>query len=82
VQNSFEIHSSNGNDLILNFHASSDKIILDSGVNGSDIIDATSLFSHMTTVGSNVTFDLGLGNSITLVGVDVSSLMTSDFVFI
>lgn len=82
VENDFQIHGANGNDIILNFHAATDKIVLDHGLNGSDIQDSASLFNHLSVHGNNVSIDLGLGNSITLVGVDASSLSASDFIIV
>lgn len=82
VENDFAIHSGNGNDLILNFHTATDKIVIDHNLNGSGILDSASVLEHMTVNGSNVSIDLGHGNSITLVGVDASSLSASDFVII
>ena len=82
VENDFTIHSGSGNDLILNFHAATDKIVLDHTLNGSTIQDGASLFDHMVVNGSNVSLDLGQGNSITLVGVDASNLSAANFVIV
>ena len=74
VRNVFDIHSASGNDLIFNFHAASDKLQLDRGLNGSNIIDITSLVSHIHSSGNDLSIDLGNGNTVTIVGVDVARL--------
>ena len=79
VENHFVIHSDNGNDLILNFHAETDKIVLDRVLNGSTIKDAASMMDHLIVNGSVVSLDLGLGNSLVLVGVDASKLSAANF---
>jgi Ca2+-binding RTX toxin-like protein len=81
VENDFIIHSGNGNDLILNFHAATDKIVVDRVLNGVTI-DSASLLQRMVVNGSNVTIDLGQGNSVTLVGVDPASLSAANFVVV
>jgi len=81
VENDFIIHSGNGNDLILNFHAATDKIVVDRVLNGVTI-DSASLLQHMVVNGSNVTIDLGQGNSVTLVGVDPAGLSAANFVVV
>lgn len=82
VENDFHIHSGNGNDAILNFHAETDHITLDRGINGSNIQDFESLSEHITVQGNNMHIDLGQGNSITLVGIDPNSVSANDFVLI
>jgi len=72
--NTFDFHSGNGNDFIYNFHAHGDKVHIDRGLNGSDITDIDSLVRHITVSGDDLTIDLGQGNSVTLVGVDVAHL--------
>ena len=82
VENHFAIHSDNGNDMILNFHAETDKIVLDRDLNGSTIKDAASMMDHLIINGSIVSLDLGHGNSIMLVGVDASKLSEVNFVIL
>ena len=82
VENHFVIHSDSGNDLILNFHVETDKIVLDRDLNGSTIKDAASMMDHLIISGSNVSLDLGHGNSIMLVGVDASKLSEVNFVIL
>lgn len=72
--NTFDLHSGNGNDFIYNFHALGDRIQIDRGVNGSDITDIDSLVRHISVSGNDMSIDLGQGNSVTLVGVDVDHL--------
>jgi Ca2+-binding RTX toxin-like protein len=82
VENHFAVHSGNGNDLILNFHAETDKIVLDRDLNGSTIKDAASMMHHLIINGSIAYLDLGHGNSIMLVGVDASKLSEFNFVIV
>lgn len=79
--NTFAFHSGNGHDSVYNFHALGDKIQIDRGVNGSGITDIASLVEHVTVSGNDVTIDLGQGNSITLVGVDVAHLSADNIVW-
>ncbi|MCX7174047.1 MAG: hypothetical protein NT159_09000 [Proteobacteria bacterium] len=80
--NTFELQSGNGHDLIFNFHASSDKLQIHSGLNGTDIHDSASLASHIHVTGNDVTIDLGSGNSVTLVGVDVAHLSAANLTWV
>lgn len=80
--NTFELQSGNGHDLIFNFHASSDKLEIHRGLNGSDIRDTASLASHMHVSGNDVSFDLGGGNLVTLVGVDVGHLSEANLTWV
>jgi len=79
--NTFAVHADNGHDLIFNFHAQGDKLQIDRGLNGSDITDVDSLVRHASVSGSDVTIDMGHGNSITLVGVDVAHLSADNIVW-
>jgi hypothetical protein len=81
AENVFEFHTDSGNDLILNFHAG-DRLQIDRGVNGSDIRDLESLARHLNVSGDNVSVDLGNGNSVTLVGVDVAAMSAANFVLV
>ncbi len=74
ASNIFAFHAGNGNDAIYNFHALGDKIQIDRGMNGSDIMDIDSLVRHINVSGNDMSIDLGQGNSVTLVGVDVAHL--------
>ena len=80
--NIFELHSGSGHDLIFNFHASSDRLQIDRGLNGSDIRDSASLSSHIHVSEHGVTIDLGKGNSVTLVGVHVEHLSAANLTWI
>lgn len=81
VHNFFEIHSNNGKDQIYNFHAATDKIQLDRDLNGSGITDIGSLVSHIHISGNDVHIDVGNGNTVTLVGVDVEGLSANNVVW-
>lgn len=80
--NTFELQSGNGHDAIFNFHVSSDKLQIHRGLNASDIQDTASLLSHLHVSGNNVEIDLGNGNSVTLVGVDVGHLSEANLAWI
>jgi hypothetical protein len=79
--NIFDVHSGSGHDQIFNFHAATDKVQLDRGLNGSDIRDINSLLNHIHISGNDLSIDLGGGNSIMLVGVDVSGLSANNVAF-
>ena len=78
VENIFQMRSGNGNDLIFNFHATTDKLQIEREINGSGIHDIETLVQHVTVDGNNVMIDFGGGNSVTLVGVDVSNLTSTN----
>jgi len=78
VHNIFDIHSNSGDDKIFNFHAATDKIQLDRELNGSDISDIDSLLHHIQTSGNDLSIDLGDGNTITLVGVNIAGLSANN----
>lgn len=78
VHNVFDIHSGSGHDQIYNFHAATDKIQLDRELNGSGIRDVDSLRSHIQISGNDLSIDLGGGNTVTLVGVDVAGLSANN----
>lgn len=80
--NVFAFHSNGGKDSIFNFHASTDKIQIDAGINGSNIANLSSLIQHITISGDNLSIDLGNQNSVTLVGVDIAGLSASNVVFV
>ncbi|TRZ94161.1 MAG: hypothetical protein D4R84_09310 [Rhodocyclaceae bacterium] len=78
ASNIFEVDSGSGHDLIFNFHVSSDKLLIHREINGSDILDDASLVRHIEVSGDDVRIELGNGNSVTLVGVDVEHLSASN----
>ena len=78
VHNIFDVHSSSGHDKIFNFHAATDKIQLDRGLNGSDIRDLDSLLQHIQISENDLSIDLGGGNSVTLIGVDIAGLTANN----
>ena len=82
ASNTFEVISANGHDSIFNFHVSSDQLQIHRGLNGSDIYDTGSLLSHMYVSGSDVAIDLGGGNSVTLIGVDVAHLSAANLTWV
>lgn len=80
VGNTFQLQSGNFHDQIYNFHASSDVLEIQSGINGSGITGLSSLLSHVSISGNDVSVDLGGGSSVTLVGVDVAHLSAANVV--
>lgn len=82
AMNTFELDSDNGHDAIFNFHASSDKLQIHRGLNGSDIQDTASLLRHVDVSGDHVRIDLGSGNSVTLVGVDIEHMSEANLTWI
>ena len=70
-----------GNDIITDFDATNGKEDIDlSGV--ASIANITDLqANHMTQSGANVIIDDGMGNTITLLNVDISDLGGNDFLF-
>jgi Ca2+-binding RTX toxin-like protein len=78
---SFVFSSGSGVDTVNDFvQAQSDKIHLQSNLNGSGITTGAQALAHATTVGANTVIDLGAGNSVTLIGATAASLVASDFV--
>ena len=65
-------------DDFFNFHATTDKLQIEREINGSGIHDIETLVQHVTVDGNNVMIDFGGGNSVTLVGVDVSNLTSTN----
>lgn len=80
--NVFAFHNNSGNDRIFNFHAATDKIQIDAGINGSNITNLSSLIQHITISGDNLSIDLGNNNTVTLVGVDIAGLSAGNIVFV
>lgn len=80
--NTFSFQSGSGRDLIYNFHAQTDVLEIHRGLNGSDIQDVESLLHHISVSGNDMTLDLGAGNSIGLIGVDVAHLSAANVTFI
>lgn len=78
VENIFGMHSGNGHDRIYNFHANTDKVQVERGINGSEIRDMDTLIKHITVNGNDLSIDFGGGNSVTLVGVDVAHLSAAN----
>ena len=74
TDNVIKAHSRGGHDRVFNFHADGDKVEIERGINGTDIHDLASLLKHITISGNDLTIELGNGNSITLVGVDIAGL--------
>jgi len=79
--NIFEFENNSGKDEIYNFHASTDKIQLNTGINGSNITDIASLVQHIIVSGDDLSIDLGDDNTLTLVGVDVAGLNANSVIF-
>ena len=80
--NVFAFHNNSGKDRIFNFHAATDKIQIDAGINGSNITNLSSLIQHITISGDNLSIDLGNNNTVTLVGVDIAGLSAGNIVFV
>lgn len=81
IRNTFVFHEKSGSDHIFNFHAETDQIQLDKGLNGSDIRDISSLISHVSVSGNDLCIDLGDGNQLTLIGVDLTKMSADNIVF-
>lgn len=82
TRNTFAFHEKSGSDHIFNFHAETDQIQLDKGLNGSNIQDISSLISHLSVSGDDLCIDLGAGNQLTLVGVDLTKMSADNIVFV
>jgi len=72
--NVFSFDTNSGNDKVYNFHAATDQVQIQSGLNNSNITNFDSLLEHITISGDDLTIDFGADNSVTLVGVDIASL--------
>ena len=79
---SFIFVASGGVDTIVDFNKfESDKLYLQSNLNGSGIFSSAQALAHaFNNVSGNAVVDLGGGNSVTLLGVNAASLAASDFV--
>ncbi|MES2942554.1 MAG: Ig-like domain-containing protein [Pseudomonadota bacterium] len=76
----FVIESGSGRDVITDFEfGGTDKVRLQSGLNGSDITDGASALAHVRDSYGNATLDLGSGNLLVLVGVHTADLTAADF---
>ena len=76
----FVFRAGSGLDTVTDFSkAQSDKIVLQSNLNGSGITSAAGALGRTFDAGGNAIVDLGAGNSITLLGVATASLAASDF---
>lgn len=82
AHNIFDIHSNNGNDKVFNFHAATDKIQLDRNLNSSGISDINSLAPHISISGNDLSIDLGNGNTLTLIGVDIAGLSANNIAWV
>lgn len=77
----FVFENNNGDDIISDFDARNglEKIDL------SDVTDIVNLYdlfaNHMDQAGANTVINIGAGNSITLVGVNMNDLDNADFIF-
>jgi Ca2+-binding RTX toxin-like protein len=80
---SFVFRSNNLADIIFDFSkAQGDKIHLQSNLNGSGITSGALALAHAVNQFGDVIVDLGGGNKVTLIGVELSTLDASDFVII
>jgi Ca2+-binding RTX toxin-like protein len=78
----FRFGSASGQDGISDFTLSQgDRIRLQTGLNGSTIIDGASALAHVSDVSGHAVLDLGGGNTVTLTGVLTADLSAADFLF-
>ena len=78
----FIFSGSSGTDSITDFStAEGDLLSIAADINGTGIASTTDLLLRLSNDGSgNAVLDLGAGNSITLIGVDATSLSASSFI--
>ena len=78
----FIFSGSSGTDSIADFStAEGDLLSIAADINGTGIASTTDLLLRLSNDGSgNAVLDLGAGNSITLIGVDATSLSASSFI--
>lgn len=82
VSNVFQVQSGSFHDDIYNFHASSDVVQIQSNINGSGITNLSTLLSHITVSGNDLSIDVGGGSTVNLVGVDVPHLSAANVTFV
>lgn len=78
----FWVKSGGGNDVVHEFHQTYDKISLESNLNGSGITSEALALAACSNSGSDVVINVGGGNSVTLVGQQVSNLTSANFAII
>ena len=87
----FVFRSGSGVDTITDFRGSifpdgfifgGDRIVLENNLNGSGITTPELALSRAAQVGSDVVIDLGGGNSVSLIGIALSSLAAFEFSFV
>ena len=82
-QDTFSVGSGDGADIISDFSvADGDRIEIAADLNGTTIDSLTDLQVVATDFAGNVIFDLGDGNSLTLIGVQTADLQSDWFGFI
>jgi Ca2+-binding RTX toxin-like protein len=80
----FAFDARSGVDLIVDFEATGaghDIVALQANANGSAIVNFATLIARATNVGADVSIDLGAGNAVTIVGLQVADLSASLFMF-
>ncbi len=80
----FSFKAGSGQDVVGDFTPAGsehDTILIGPNVNGSGIVDYTSLQSHLSQSGADVLIDLGAGNSVLLQNVQLAQLTAADFAF-
>jgi Ca2+-binding RTX toxin-like protein len=77
----FVFNPEGGDDIITDFSSGDDVIDL-SAFSGMGYDSLANVISHSTQKDDDVNIDLGNGDSVTLLGVDLNSLHTDDFLFV
>ncbi|MES2942553.1 MAG: FG-GAP-like repeat-containing protein, partial [Pseudomonadota bacterium] len=76
----FVIESGSGRDVITDFEfGGTDKVRLQSGLNGSDITDGATALAHARDISGSAVLNLGHGNVLILTGVHTADLTAADF---
>jgi len=68
-------------DVIVDFDAANDLVLLISNVNGTDMDTGTDAVARLSQVGADVVLDLGLGHTVSFAGLDIGQLGEDNFVF-
>jgi hypothetical protein len=76
----FEFESGDGADVITDFSSNSGDVLVFTGF-GAAFDDISDVAANSSQVGADVVIDLGGGNSLTLLGVNLIDLEANDFIF-
>jgi serralysin len=81
-QDAFVFGSHSGHNVVENFNPSADFLVIQSQINGSSIVSAADLSSHIADSKEGTVLNFGGGDDVLLAGVHPNQLQQNDFVFV